>query len=212
MFTGIIEAVGRVESVSSGSGGLRMGISAPFAEELKRGESVCTAGACLTGTFVSGNVFFADVSKETLGKTRLKDLKKGYAVNLERAMKPEDRLGGHIVTGHVDCVGMVEEMDKDGGGFILRFSLPEEHAGKLVQKGSVAVDGISLTVVESGRCYFTVALIPHTMENSTLKSVKKGDKVNIETDILAKHVEKLLERGACRKRNITEEFLHEKGF
>lgn len=195
MFTGLIESLGRVERIEpDGAGGRRLRVQAPFAAQLTIGESVAVSGACLTVVTRDGEGFDVQVSPETLAKTTFADLKPDDGVNLERSLQLGDRLGGHLVQGHVDGVGKVVERMHHGEWETMWFSGPEALIAPMVSKGSVAVDGVSLTLVEVERERFSVALIPHTLEMTTLGSRQPGDPVNIETDILAKYVEKLLAR------------------
>jgi riboflavin synthase len=187
MFTGIVETVGTAAEVA----GTRIRVESDL-EGLAVGESIAVNGVCLTVTDPEGGSFTADLSEETLGRTSLGSLAAGSPVNLERAMGAAGRFGGHIVQGHVDGVGAVSEFRQLAGSVEMCFSLPPELERYLVVKGSVTVEGVSLTVasLETGR--FSVALIPHTLHSTTFGSRKPGDLVNIEVDVLAKYVERLL--------------------
>lgn len=193
MFSGIVEAIGEIEDAAPGpGGGRRLTVSAPF-HDLERGESVCVSGACLTVTTMNAASFAADVSPETLRRTKLGTIGAGDRVNLERSLRIGDRLSGHLVFGHVDAVGRLSSVSPEGGGSALyRFEVPAAVSRYLVEKGSVAVDGVSLTVFEVTDSGFTVAVIPHTAEVTTLGSLAPGDPVNLEADMLAKYVEKLV--------------------
>lgn len=189
MFTGIIEAIGSVRAVTRGeSESARFTIESPF-DDLTLGASVCVSGVCLTVVRMDGGTFEVDVSAETLRRSTLGDLCAGDPVNLERSLRLGDRLGGHLVFGHVDGVGRVESITIEGGSWLFRFTAPESVARYLVEKGSVAVDGISLTVFACQRGEFTVALIPHTASVTTLGTAKPGSAVNLEADMIGKYVE-----------------------
>ena len=194
MFTGIIEEIGTVESIQVGGTSARLRLRAPIVcADLHEGDSVSVNGVCLTAVELRGASFDADASPETLRRSSLGRLQPGALVNLERALLPTSRLGGHIVQGHVDGTGEVVEARPVGdGNWWLSVRYPAELDRYLVSKGSVAVDGISLTIasIESG--VFGVAIIPHTWEHTNLRARRPGDVVNLETDILAKYVEKLL--------------------
>ncbi|MGE5850193.1 MAG: riboflavin synthase [Candidatus Methylomirabilota bacterium] len=193
MFTGIIEAIGTVQGFSRQGEGARVRIGAgALAEGLRLGDSVAVEGACLTVTALRGDGFSADLSVETLARTTLGRLRAGMRVNLERPLRLGDRLGGHLVSGHVDAVGQIVERTPQGDGEFMRIRFPRELEPLLVMKGSIAVDGISLTVAELSRDTFGVAIIPHTLEHTTLSDKRAGDAVNLEADLLGKHVARLL--------------------
>ncbi|MCE9534206.1 MAG: riboflavin synthase [Planctomycetes bacterium] len=196
MFTGLVETLGTVHSQSSDArGGASLVIAQSLiAPQLVLGESVAVNGACLTVVAISDGRFSFDVGPETLLKTNLGQLRVGDRVNLERSLRVGDRLGGHFVQGHVDAVGSIEERAREGEWEMVRFRCPGELTRLMVPKGSIAVDGISLTLVEVGPDFFTVMLIPHTSKETTLGVKKAGDSVNLEADMLAKHVQKLLQR------------------
>jgi riboflavin synthase len=197
MFTGIVEEIGRVAAAAAESGGRTIEIEAPgIAAGLAVGDSVSVAGACQTVTAVQGERFRVYAMGETLRATTLGRIEAGDAVNLERALTPTSRLGGHFVTGHVDGVAEVLAVVPESGWTTLRLRLEPGLAEQLVPKGSLAVDGVSLTVgpeIEAGEC--ELYLIPHTLAATTLGSLAAGDGVNIETDILGKYVERYMERG-----------------
>jgi riboflavin synthase len=212
MFTGIIEEVGRIEKISTERGNLKLRIKASkILNDLKVGDSININGACQTVIATDGNSFTVEAVEETLKKTNLGQLKKSEQVNLERALRVSDRLGGHLITGHVDSVGKIKSIAKREGSFLYEFELPEKYLAHLVEKGSVAVDGISLTVVEVKERSFTVSIIPFTLENTTLGTKKVGNLVNIETDLIGKYVERIL-TSKRDKFKITEEWLKEKGW
>lgn len=193
MFSGIIEAVGKIQSVHSGSDGARIAVNAgPLLEGVKIGDSVAVNGACLTVVAFGGQTFEADVSPETLRLTNLGVLKTGNSVNLERALALGDRLGGHMVTGHIDGLGRVRSRRPEGDSIWLTVEAPPAVMRYIVHKGSVAVDGISLTVAACDEDSFSIAIIPHTSEQTTLTSKRDGAPVNLEADLIGKYVEKLL--------------------
>ena len=197
MFTGIVETLGRVTAALPEAGGRRLEIAAPpFAGGLALGDSVAIAGACQTVTALDGDRFSVFAMGETLRATTLGALKVGDAVNLERALTPTSRLGGHFVSGHVDGVGRVEAVTPEPGWTTLRLSMELELLEQLVPKGSIAVDGVSLTVgpeLEGDGC--EIYLIPHTLGETTLGALKPGDAVNLETDLLGKYVQRYIQQG-----------------
>ena len=193
MFTGIVEELGTVAAIEEQGDALRLSISAhTVLEGTALGDSIAVNGCCLTVTDVTDGTWTADVMAETLDKTSLAGARPGDRVNLERAVTPQTRLGGHIVQGHVDGVGEVLRRTPSEHWEVVEVSLPPHLAPYLVDKGSITVDGVSLTVVEAGDESFTVSLIPETLARTTLGSRAVGDRVNLEADIIAKHVEKLL--------------------
>jgi riboflavin synthase len=213
MFTGIIEFIGTVKALNRAgeSGKLTVDIG-PLAEDAKIGDSISVSGACLTITATSGGVAAFDVSGETLARTTLGALKTGDAVNLERAMRADSRLGGHFVQGHVDGIGKIKKISRGHNDWTFEFSAPEELRGQIVEKGSVAIDGISLTAASLTTDGFTVAVIPHTFENTTLGRKRAGDCVNIEADILGKYVRQFLQGAKKGESKITPDFLEKHGF
>lgn len=193
MFTGIIEGKGKLIAKRSIGGGKAFDIDAGFEiTDPKEGESIAVNGVCLTAYNIQGSRFSADVSPETLSRTRLGVLASGGTVNLERALRLSDRLGGHLVSGHVDCVATVSSKKAVGDYTLFSFSLPTEYGRYIIEKGSITIDGISLTVNNCGAGEFSVSIIPHTLKETTLESLKAGSKVNIEVDIIGKYIEKLL--------------------
>lgn len=198
MFTGLVQARGRVASVApDGTGGARLAVREPsIAPSLELGESVAVNGCCLTAVSFDAETFHFDCGPETLARTNLGELRPGDPVNLERALRVGDRLGGHFVSGHVDCTGTLTSKEESGEWRVLAFALPPEYDELMVPKGSIAVDGVSLTLVgvEPGR--FTVMLIPHTLSVTTLGPKPVGGSVNLEFDLLAKHVQKLVQSRA----------------
>lgn len=193
MFTGIIEELGRVRSVEKRGEGARLVIEArAVTEGTKEGDSIAVNGVCLTAIDVRRDSFAADGSRETLLRSTLGGLREGFAVNLERAVTPATRLGGHIVQGHVDARGRFLSATEHGGSWTVRIAYPREMARYLVFKGSVAVEGISLTVAGLTEEYFEIAVIPKTWVVTNLSQLKAGAEVNLEADIIAKYVERIL--------------------
>ena len=195
MFTGIVEAVGTVVAVEPAGELSRLVVRAPsLAAEARVGDSIAVRGACLTVTRVGDGTLGFEVVRETLARTALSELAPGAPVNLERALRADARLDGHVVQGHVDGVGRVVELRREGLDVRLFVACPAEVAQHLVEKGSVAIDGVSLTVVGAREDGFDVALIPHTLAVTTLGSLRPGDRVNLEADVLAKYVRRSVER------------------
>jgi riboflavin synthase len=193
MFTGIVEELGTVAAIEDQGDALRLTVRATTALDGTRlGDSIAVNGCCLTVAALDGDTWTADLMQETLDKTSLQGVTPGDRVNLERAMTPEQRLGGHIVQGHVDGVGVVVRRDPSEHWDLVEVSLPAELARYVVPKGSITVDGVSLTVVDVRADSFTVSLIPETLARTTLGTRAPGDRVNLETDVIARHVEKLL--------------------
>lgn len=193
MFTGLIQNLGTVRALTEGEGGQTLEVMEPaLSSKLEIGESVAVNGTCLTVTACGMDAFSFQVGPETLAKTNLKFLTAGAGVNLERALGIGDRLGGHFVTGHIDCTGTILEKTPRGEWLMIWFAYPDEFAELLVEKGSIAVDGISLTLVDVQPGKFSVMLIPHTRDNTTLGRKGPGDTVNLEFDLLAKHVQKMV--------------------
>jgi riboflavin synthase len=193
MFTGIVEATGTVAALAAAGGGARLEVAAPWpATALRLGESVAVNGCCLTVAEVTAAGFAADLHPETLRRTALGGLAAGARVNLERPLPLGGRLGGHLVQGHVDGVARLLDRRPVGGGEELRVELPADLQRYLVEKGSVTVDGVSLTVAGLGPGWFAVALVPHTLQVTTLGERRPGDRVQLEVDVVAKYVERLL--------------------
>lgn len=213
MFTGLIEEVGKVVQLDrTGSAG-RLTVAATFpGDAVRLGDSIAINGVCLTVVTQGGGTFAFDVSPETLERTAFRSFKPGTPVNLERALRLSDRLGGHIVTGHVDCVATIAERHGQSGNTVLTFRLPRDTARYVVAKGSVTIDGISLTVNAVTGDGFSVNVIPHTTVSTTLQFRKPGDEVNIETDILGKYVERLLAGQKEAGTGLTLELLAKNGF
>lgn len=191
MFTGIIEETGTV--LSFGNGKIQLSAKKVL-ENSKIGDSISVNGVCLTITKMNSNDFYADVMNETLSRSNLGSLKKGGTVNLERAMAANGRFGGHFVSGHIDGTGKITKIQNDGNAIWIYISAPKEILNLIIEKGSVAIDGISLTVAKVSSEDFAVSVIPHTSEETTLTSKKIGDVVNLENDIIGKYVQKLLKK------------------
>ncbi|RDV84721.1 riboflavin synthase [Ammonifex thiophilus] len=213
MFTGLVEEVGRVRRIVRGPASAQLEIEARrVLEDLRVGDSVAVNGACLTVTRLGSGSFWADAMAETLRRTNLGELGPGDRVNLERALRLGDRLGGHLVTGHVDGVGRILRKEREDVAWVLSIAAPSQVTPYLIEKGSVAVDGVSLTVVEVKGDIFKVALIPHTADHTVLGSKGPGDKVNLEADLIGKYVRRFLEVLQEKKEGITWEFLRNSGF
>ena len=217
MFTGIIEEVGALERLAGGEIAIR---AKKVLEDVALGDSIAVNGICLTVTHFDAAHFTADVMPETVRRTSLAELKRGSRVNLERALTLKSRLGGHIVSGHIDGAGTIAAMQEEGNAVLLTVRASAGILRYIVEKGSVALDGISLTVARVSAADFTVSLIPHTREITNLREKRMGSRLNIETDILGKYVEKLFP-GACTRGDsdapksaggLTLDFLREQGF
>jgi riboflavin synthase len=213
MFTGIIEDRGKVIRVEYQGQEKRVTIGLPpHLTEVQLGDSINVNGVCLTVAKIKGQAVELDLSQETLQRTVLGELKEGDEINLERALKVTDRLGGHIVTGHIDGIGVIVDKRKERDFFQLRLKIPESVSRYVVQKGSIAIDGISLTVNEYQGGEVQITLIPYTIEKTTLKDKKAGDRVNLEADILGKYVEKLFGQRDKKSGEVDRSFLIEHGF
>ena len=192
MFTGIIEETGKIISVGAGRIAVQAG---KVLEGTKIGDSIAVNGVCLTVTTMTSSEFTADVMPETLSRTNLGFLGKGACVNLERAMAADGRFGGHIVSGHIDGTGTVSRLEKDGNAVWVYIAAPGSILNLIIEKGSIAIDGISLTVAKVNAVEFAVSVIPHTGEETTLLGKKAGDMVNLENDVIGKYVQKLMGLG-----------------
>ena len=189
MFTGLIETIGKVVRAERRTEGLRLGVDlGPAAEGVRPGDSINLSGACQTVVRLVGTQAEFDAVAETLARTTLSEWRVGRRINVERSLRAGDRLGGHFVTGHVDAAGRVVENRRGAGGWRLAVEAPTERFAEIAAKGSIAVDGVSLTVVEAAAPIFSVAIIPTTLRETTLGALVPGDRVNLETDILAKYV------------------------
>ncbi|MGA8311608.1 MAG: riboflavin synthase [Terriglobales bacterium] len=214
MFTGIIEEVGRVAGVVNRSGHRRLTVAASqVTKELKTGDSIAVSGVCLTAVEITPRTFAADLAEETWKRTSFSRIKKGALVNLELPMRLNERLGGHIVQGHVDGTGKLVALDQIGGGddFWLQIEIPPELARYVIFKGSLSIEGISLTVAKIEGTRVAAAIIPHTVKMTNLKSLKAGDPVNLEVDVVAKYIEKMI-RGESGGSSLTVERLVSEGF
>ena len=194
MFTGIVTQLGEVRKAARRNGAVHLRVATPLARELKIGDSISVNGVCLTATDAARRHFEAHVMGETLAVSTLADIKKGQAVNLELPARLVDRLGGHLVQGHVDGRARVARIEDDDTARRVWFEASEDLLVHMVPKGSVALDGVSLTLVDVGHTTFQVALIPHTLAATTLNALKKGSYVNVEVDVIAKYVARLMER------------------
>jgi len=223
MFTGLIEELGTVRRLERRSDGGRLSIGArKVLEGTRLGDSIAVNGACLTVVDLSRDGFTVDVMAETLTRTTLGSMTPGVRVNLERSLAVGGRAGGHLVLGHVDAVGETLAVRAGGVATVLRFSLPEELVSMVAPKGSIAIDGISLTVIGADSDAFEVGIIPHTLKETTLGSIKVGSRVNLEADVLARYVQRALEvreahgeggrAGATASGGLTEDLLREQGF
>ena len=215
MFTGIVEEIGKVQNIKMNTKSSRLTIEGKkILEDIHIGDSISVNGVCLTVTTFNNNTFTADVMNETLTRSSLGELKKGSFVNLERAMPVNGRFGGHIVSGHIDGTGQVRKIEKDDNAIWYNISLENKLMKYVVEKGSIAIDGVSLTVAKVSENEFSVSIIPHTAEESILSHKSVGDIVNIENDIVGKYVDKLITFKNEKKQesNITMEFLINNGF
>lgn len=213
MFTGLIETVGELVSIEKkgASGSLTVKTDLPAAE-IALGASVAVNGACLTVVRKGGGTLSFDVSPETIDRTAFRNLRSGAPLNLERAMRLSDRLDGHLVSGHVDCVAQVTERREVSGNLVFSFRIPVAYAKYIAAKGSVAIDGISLTVNEAGPDNFSVNVIPHTAAKTTLIHKRVGDEVNIETDLICRYLERLLAGRDLKGGGVSLELLAKNGF
>lgn len=205
MFTGLVEKISKVKDISFNSNGAKIFFEADF-DDVKLGDSIAINGVCLSVTSINNNVFCADIMNETLNISSLKNLKKGDEINLERAMKLSSRLDGHIVSGHIDCISKVKKITQDGFSKRIVFDC---NTDLIIKKGSIAINGVSLTVSDVKENKFEVSLIPQTLNDTNLKNLKIGDIVNIEYDLFAKYIQKFCSK---KQNNITLEFLRENGF
>lgn len=192
MFTGIIKELGSVEAVEASDDGARLRIRADLTSELEPGDSVAVNGACLTATSVSGGAFGVDVMHQTLSLTTLGEVEPASRVNLELPLRPTDRLGGHVVQGHVDGTATVAGLSPDGFAKRLRLELPDDLLPYVVERGSIAIEGVSLTIADLADSSLEVSLIPETLERTTLGALEPGDRVNVECDVLARYVRRQL--------------------
>lgn len=209
MFTGIVEEIGKVKAIKKGekSATLIIGGNLIFSD-LKLGDSVAVNGVCLTVTSINGKIFTTDVMNETLSRSSIEELKTGSNVNLERAMSANGRFGGHIVSGHIDGIGKISAIKKDNIAIWYTVKTDSKIMRYIIEKGSITIDGISLTVAKVERDNFSVSIIPHTAKETILSEKKTGSIVNLENDIVGKYIEKLM----TTPKGITNDFLFENGF
>ena len=212
MFTGIVEEIGTVKKIARGQKAYLEIQADRIFSDIHIGDSIAVNGVCLTVTGFSGKVFTADVMNETFSRSSLGSLKAGSHVNLERAMSANGRFGGHIVSGHIDGTGKIINIKKDGNAVWYKISASENIIKYTVEKGSIAIDGISLTVARVEKDNFSVSIIPHTSEETILSEKKVGDTVNLENDIIGKYVERFLNFDKTEKSDITRDFLAKYGF
>jgi riboflavin synthase len=215
MFTGLVEEIGKIQSVVSSTSSAKITIKcSKVLQEINLGDSISTNGVCLTVTEFSSTSFTVDVMAETIRRSNLKSLRSGDEINLERALRLQDRLGGHIVSGHIDGVGIISNYEKEDNAVWITITTSSEILKYIVQKGSITIDGVSLTVAYVDEKLFKVSIIPHTKEVTTLLNKKLGDEVNLECDIIGKYIEKLLlsKEQAPIKSGIDFNFLSEHGF
>lgn len=215
MFTGIIEETGSIRQISRGSRSVKLTVDASLVlEDTKVGDSISTNGICLTVVEMDNRSFTVDVMAETLRRSNLNNLTIGSRVNLERALRLSDRLGGHLLSGHVDGLGVIPEVTTEDIARVIRINTSAELLKYIVPKGSIAIDGISLTVVDVDEKSFSVSIIPHTATVTTLLEKQPGDTVNLETDMIAKYVEKLMKKVPSEhgKQDLNMEFLQQHGF
>jgi riboflavin synthase len=213
MFTGLIEEVGRLSGMQAIPGGKRLRITARrILEDAKTGDSIAVNGVCLTVTGIEADGFHTEAVGETLKKTTLQDLYAGASVNLERALRLSDRLGGHLVLGHVNGIGRIAQIRRLGDNYLFTVSLPEGLRKYAVAEGSIAIDGISLTIAGVQNEQITLSIIPHTFSQTNLQEKRSGQTVNLETDILARYMEGLMDSSGPRRTALSENWLREKGF
>ncbi len=214
MFTGIVEEIGKIKKITPIAGGIILKIYAgKILEDVAVNDSVCIDGVCLTVTKLDTNSFLVDAVGATLEKTTFNKVKTDASVNLERSVRLNDRLGGHLVQGHVNGIGTISEIKKLGENYLVKIIIPEELEKYLIKEGSIAINGISLTIADVQDNEISISIIPHTWQNTNLKVKKLNDKVNVEIDILAKYVEKLLtSRYDSSGKKITENWLKEIGY
>ena len=218
MFTGIVEELGQIRKIQKGRSSAVLEIEArKVLEGTRIGDSICVSGVCLTVTSLEGGRFTADVMHETLNRSALQNARPGSLVNLERAMAADGRFGGHIVAGHVDGTGRIRGIEKDDNAVWYTIGAGDEILRYVVEKGSIAIDGISLTVAKVGEGWFSISAIPHTIRETTLQVKHQGDLVNLENDVIGKYVEKLLGLAPAgeqtgEKSRVTREFLSRYGF
>lgn len=218
MFTGLIEEIGSVTAIKAGKNSYQFSIKAnKVLEATKIGDSICTNGACLTVTEMTSQGFTVDLMSETVEKTNFSALKVGSIVNLERAMRLSDRLGGHMVSGHIDGIGIIKSIDKDDIAWRIKISATSSVLLQMIDKGSIAIDGISLTIIKVEQDHFEVSIIPHTAKETTLLIKRVQDTVNLETDMIGKYVQRFVNQSNSQTKNqpkssVDMDFLAKNGF
>ena len=213
MFTGLVEEIGKIDKINRISGGISIKIEAnKIIEDLSVNDSICIDGVCLTVTNLDESGFWVDAVGATLEKTTFTSIKSSSLVNLERSVRLNDRLGGHLVQGHVNGIGTISEIKKLGENYLLNIDVPENLERYLIKEGSIAINGISLTIANLNKNIVSISVIPHTWQKTNLKFKKINDKVNVEIDVLAKYVERLLTKNDTAGKNITENWLKEIGY
>ncbi len=218
MFTGIIQSIGTVADLQPKGGDIALVVNTGKLDmsDVELGDSIAVNGVCLTAVALTASSFTADVSRETLSLTSLGNLSKGSAVNLEKALTLQTRLGGHLVSGHVDGLGEVESRRNDGRSEWFRIKAPDELAKYIAAKGSITIDGVSLTVNRVDGVYFEINIVPHTLQETIIGAYQSGTRINLEVDIIARYLERLIQGGAMNEltnsSNITESYLAENGF
>ena len=213
MFTGLVEELGEVKSASIDGGNLVLDIQAPkLSPQIKLGDSVNINGACQTAVAIGEDWFRVNTIEESLAKTNLGNLKSADTVNLELALRPDSRLGGHMVSGHIDCLGTVKSIKKISGSWEVEITYPVEFAELIVPKGSIAISGVSLTVTQVTDKTFGVSLIPHTWEMTAFPSLRHGDTVNLEFDLIGKYVQKIMQPYKAQKGAVTIDTFKRAGF
>ncbi|MFA8342636.1 MAG: riboflavin synthase [Rhodothermaceae bacterium] len=214
MFTGLVEEIGKIVKIELLPGGKKVRVLASeILDDLKIDDSIAINGVCLTATKLESDGFWADAVGETLDKTSLAFLKEGSEVNVERALRLSDRLGGHIVQGHVNGIAEIVAITKRGDNYLLEINVPKKIEKYTIEEGSITIDGISLTIAQLTGTRVGISVIPHTWNNTTLRNKKVGDKVNIETDVIAKYIEKLMNNKTDNgEETITEDWLKRMGF
>lgn len=216
MFTGLVEELGVIERLDRRGDFYSVTVSCKkILDDVKLGDSIAVNGTCLTVVSFTNSSFTVEAVKETIDRTSLSALRIGSFVNLERALKASDRLGGHFVSGHVDCVGTVTEKRVEGNAVIFSVEIPDDHSRYVIEKGSITIDGISLTVAKIDGQIFTCSIIPHTFDHTTLKDKWVGSKVNLECDVIGKYVEKFASpyiNKPAKKSKVSEEWLRQMGY
>lgn len=213
MFTGLIEAIGKIVRTEYIAGGRRINISLPeIDDDIKVNDSLAVNGVCLTVTDIISDSVWLDAVGVTLTKTTLNEIRGGNEVNLERALRLSDRLGGHFVQGHVNGIGEITEIQKLGENYSLKILLPSNLKQYVIHEGSIAIDGISLTITDIVDLKIEISVIPHTWNNTTLKNAKTGQKVNVETDMLAKYVENFIHSAQKNKETYTDKWFEKLGY